>query len=233
MRRLLLIKPPTGWPDFVTELVIVVLGVVIALGAQEAVSNWNARRDLEEFRRAVDREVAENLAAYEQRVRQSSCANARLEQLEQWQADWRDGVGPAMLGRVRRPIGYTLSQDVWTSGVAANLREMPLEQRLHYAALYAGFQTYENLRLREADIWQRLYAYDHARSLTTSEVNTLRGLILSARALASSIDGNWIELKEEAKGIGISPAQYTVDPVTIRICENIDFIGKAPPGPTP
>lgn len=229
MRRLLFIKPPIGWPDFVTELIIVVLGVFIALGAQEAVNTWNARRDLADFRNAVDREVAENLAAYEQRIRQSPCANARLEQLEQWQADWRDGDGPPMSGRVRRPIGYTLSQDVWNSGATANLSEMVLDQRLHYASLYAGFQTYENLRLREAEIWQRLYAYDHATSLTTAEVNALRGLILSARALASSIDGNWSELKEEAKGIGIRPADYVLDPVAMRICERIDFTGKPLP----
>jgi hypothetical protein len=223
MRRLPFIKPPTGWPDFITELVIVVLGVFIALAAQEAVNNWNARRDLAEFRSAVDREIAENLAAYEQRTEQSACAGARLDQLEAWQDDWRDGAGPAMLGRIRRPIGYTLSQDVWSSGVAANLREMPLEQRLRYAALYASFQTYENLRLREAAVWQSLYGYDQARSLTSPEVNALRGLILSDRSLAWSIYGNWEELKEQAAAMRITPARYTLDEATRRLCTPIEF----------
>jgi hypothetical protein len=63
MRRLHLIKPPNGWPDFINELVIVVLGVLIALGAQELLNKWNARRDLDEFRSAVDQEIADNLAA--------------------------------------------------------------------------------------------------------------------------------------------------------------------------
>ena len=223
MRRLLLIKPPTGWPDFVTELVIVVLGVFIALAAQEAVSNWKARRDLAEFRNAVDREIADNLAGYEQRVRQSACARALLDQLEAWQKNWRDGSGPAMLGRIRRPIEYTVSQHVWNSGVAANLREMPLDQRLNYAGLYAGFETYENQRLRDAAIWQELYAYDQAASLSPAEVNKLRGLILSARGLGSSIDGNWLELKQQAAAVGIRPAKYTMDPVALRLCTPIEF----------
>ena len=223
MRRLLFIKPPTGWADFVTELIIVILGVFIALGAQEAVNNWNARRDLAEFRSAVDRELAENLAAYEQRMRQAACVSARLDQLEAWQNDWRDGSGPAMIGRIRRPIGYTLGQDVWTSGVAANLREMPLEQRLDYASLYASLQTYDNLRLREAAIWQSLYSYDQARSLTPPEVNALRGLLLSARSLSWSIDGNWVELKRQAADMGITPAPYQLDPVALRLCTPITF----------
>jgi hypothetical protein len=229
MKRLLFIKPPTGWSDFVTELIIVVLGVFIALGAQEAVNSWKARNDLAEFRSAVDREIAENLAAYEQRYRQASCVSARLDQLESWQLDWRDGSGPAMAGRIRRPIGYTLSQDVWTSGVAANLREMPLEQRLKYAAIYGGLQTYDNLRLREAMIWQELYSYDQARSLTPTEVNNLRGLVLSAQSLDWSIDGNWRELKQQARELGIAPANYTLDPVALRICTPIAFATSPSP----
>ena len=223
MRRLHFIKPPAGWSDFFTELVIVVVGVFVALGAQEAVNNWNAKRELGDFRSAVDREVAENLAAYERRIQQSSCVNARLDQLEAWQSDWRDGSGPKMLGRIRRPIGYTLGQDVWASGLAENLREMPLEQRLNYAGLYAGFQTYDNLRLREAAVWQSLYAYDQATSLTPPEVNTLRGLILSARSLGWSIDGNWPELKQQATAMGIAPNPYTLDPVAKRVCAEIAF----------
>ena len=233
MRRFSLIQPPTGWPNFVTDLLIVVLGVFIALAAQEAVSGWKARRGLAEFRTAVDREIADNLAAYEQRTDQSRCVNARLDQLEAWQNDWRDGAGPAMLGRIRRPVGYTLSQDVWGSGVAANLSEMPLEQRLNYAALYAAFQTYENLRLREAAIWQNLYGYDQARTLTTQEVNALRGLLLSARALAWSIDGNWVELKQQAAAIGIRPARYTLDDAARRLCVRIDFTRDLQPAREP
>jgi hypothetical protein len=229
MRRLFHIKPPSGWSGFVTELVIVVLGVFIALAAQEAVNAWNARSDLAEFRSAVDREVADNLASYRQRIDQSECAAARLEQLEAWQSDWRDGSGPEMTGRIRRPIGYTTAQDVWSSGVAANLREMPLEQRLNYAALYAGFQNYENIRLREAEIWQKLYAYDHAKTLSPIEVNALRGLILSARALHWSLNGNWEGLERQARAMGLKPSAYTLDPTARRICVPITFAGPVQP----
>jgi len=226
MRRLPLITPPTGWPEFITELVIVVLGVFLALAAQEAVNNWNARNDLAEFRKAVDQEIAENLSAYELRAAVSPCVNARLEELAAWQKDWRGGSGPPMTGRIRRPIGYTLSQDVWNSGAEANLREMPLKQRLNYASLYAGFQTYENLRLREAAAWQSLYAYDEARSLTTPEVNALRGFLLTARALAWSIDSNWVDLKRQAAAMGIAPARHPLDDSARGVCTPIAFTRK-------
>jgi len=227
MRRLHLIKPPNGWPDFINELVIVVLGVLIALGAQELLNKWNARRDLDEFRSAVDQEIADNLAAYEQRVRQSSCAGARLDQLEACQKTWREGSGPAMLGRIRRPIEYTVSQHVWSSGFAANLREMPLDERLTYAGLYALFEAYENQRLRDAAIWQELYAYDQATSLSPPEVNKLRGLILSARALGNSIDGNFEQLKQQARAVGIRPTAYNMEQSALRLCAEIEFTPPA------
>jgi hypothetical protein len=223
MRRLFLIKPPTGWPGFITELIIVVLGVFIALAAQEAVNSWNARRDLGEFRSAVDREIAENLSAYEQRVRQSACAAARLDQLEAWQKTWRSGAGPSMIGRIRRPVEYTVSQHVWNASVAANLKEMPLDERLNYAALYAGFEAYENQRLRDAAIWQEIYSYDQASRLSPPEVNKLRGLILSARGLGSSIDSNWEQLQQQARAMGLAPAKYAMNRSALRLCQPIEF----------
>lgn len=227
MRRLHLIKPPNGWPDFINELVIVVLGVFIALGAQEALSKWNARSDLDEFRSAVDEEIAENLAAYEQRVRQSACSRSRLDELEAWQKTWRAGSGPAMLGRIRRPIEYTVSQHVWNSGFAANLKQMPLEERLNYAGIYALFEAYENQRLRDAAIWQELYAYDQASSLSLPEVNKLRGLILSARTLGNSIDGNFEQLKAQVRAMGIVPSAYKMEEAALRLCAPIEFAPAA------
>lgn len=231
MRRLLFIKPPTGWADFITEIVIVVLGVFLALGAQETVNAWKERNELTEFQSAVDQEIAENLAAYEMRVKQSDCAKDRLDQLDAWQRAWRDGAGPAMLGRIRRPIGYTTSQYVWESGSTSNLKEMPLDQRLSYAAIYANFQTYENLRLREAAAWQSIYGYDQAVSLSGPEVNQLRGLILTVRALSWSIDTNWPALKQLAAKLRIAPGPSDLDSSARAICEVIAFSSAFPPAP--
>lgn len=200
-----------------------ILGVFIALAAQQAFDDWKDRRDVAAFRQAVDAELGENLAAYEQRVRQGACAKARLDQLEAWQRDWRDGAGPVMIGRIHRPIGYTLRNDVWQTGADSVVGKMPLKERLTYAGLYSGLATYDNLRLREAAIWQQLYAYDQAQTLSEPEVNALRGLILSARALGSSIDGNWQFMKNDAARIGVAVAPYEFDDASMRICGTIAF----------
>lgn len=223
MKRFYLIKPPAGWPSFITELAIVILGVLIALGAQQAVDDWGARRNVAAFRQAVDSELAENLSAYEQRILQTPCIVARLDQLEAWQREWRDGHGPAMLGRVRRPIGMTLRRDVWDTGALSIIGEMALDQRLAYGALYSDLQSYDNLRLREAAVWQELYGYDQADRLTPPEVNRLRGLILSARSLDWSISGNWPPFKQEAAKLGLKPAKYVPEPAAQRLCETIEF----------
>ena len=41
-------SPSMGWPAFWSEILIVVLGVVIALAANEAVEDWNWRHKVED-----------------------------------------------------------------------------------------------------------------------------------------------------------------------------------------
>ena len=82
--RLRFLRPVHGWHGFVTELAIVVLGILIALTAQQAVDAWHWRGEVSEFRLAMDDELGYNLGAYEERLSQSPCINRRFDQLDRW-----------------------------------------------------------------------------------------------------------------------------------------------------
>lgn len=56
--RVLLPKPVHGWRAFAGEVGVIVLGVLIALGAQEAVTSWNDRERAEAAKMAIRSEVA-------------------------------------------------------------------------------------------------------------------------------------------------------------------------------
>jgi hypothetical protein len=45
-----LLKPLQGWREFTHEIVIIVMGVLIALGAQQLVEAANWRREVHSFR---------------------------------------------------------------------------------------------------------------------------------------------------------------------------------------
>lgn len=222
------LRPAHGWQDFTTELAIVVLGVLIALGAQQAVEAWQTRRDVADFREALRDELGRNLGAYQGRSEQSLCLKRRLDQLDGWQRDWRDGAGPALWGEIGRPLAFTLNFSVWRSGLSGVAAKLPLKERLFYARIYDSLESYDVLRSREVASWQGLFAFDHARRLTSSEVNTLRGLILSARSIDRSMQANWKGIKEFTARQGLKPV---VDPgrnaLDNGLCTPLRLAGRA------
>lgn len=198
-------SPANGWSGFITELVIVVLGILIALGTQQAADGWKDRRDVAAFRRALNAELAFNLAAYQTRAAQSDCVVRRLDQLEQWQREWQDGDGPAMSGMIGRPLAPGLHLGGWRSGGAGIAGKMPLEQRLNYTDAYDSFELYDSLRYRELDVWLELFAYDSASRLSPPEVNKLRGLILMARSIDRSMTLNLPSAIEISAQLEVKP----------------------------
>jgi len=217
--RLRFLKPVNGWAGFLTELAIVVLGVLIALGAQQLIDNWQGKRDVAAFRSAVDTELAQNMRAYQKRIEQSACVASRLDQLEAWHREWQDGSGPTLTSTIGRPLAFSLNFDVWQTGSAMIVGRMPLKPRLAYAGLYSSLETYDMLRFREVAVWQTMYAYDGAVRLSGPEVNSLRGLILSARTIDRSMRINLPGLIEEAAKLGIDPSRFEGDvPMDTGLC---------------
>ncbi|WP_114228693.1 MULTISPECIES: hypothetical protein [Sphingomonas] len=205
------VRPVHGWPEFLTELAIVVFGVLIALGAQQLVDDWHGRRDVADLRTAVDAEVAENLAGYRRRIGESPCLNRKLDQLDRWQQAWRGGAGPAASGTIGRPRPPNNRTSVWRTGATGIAGQMPLDQRLTYGDIYDALDAYDSLRTRENAVWFQFFAFDGAQRLSPPEVNQLRGLILSARSIDQALQSNYEQIVGEAAGIGIRPRP--VDPV--------------------
>lgn len=57
-------KPLHGWRAFVGEVGIIVIGVLIALGAEECVRAIHWRAEVHDLRQAFDHELALNLGTY-------------------------------------------------------------------------------------------------------------------------------------------------------------------------
>ncbi len=97
------LKPLRGWREFLGELGIIVLGVCIALGADQALKTYNQRNEMRELRSAIDQEIALGILMYEARLRQSTCAEARLVELERWLQGWRVGKPQKLEGPISAP----------------------------------------------------------------------------------------------------------------------------------
>jgi hypothetical protein len=136
-------KPLHGWREFAGEVGIIVLGVLIALGAQQIVSAIDARQDAGNLRRALSSELADDRARWEQMRSQDSCARKRLDALDHWfvtapaGARNDDGYGLAM---------SNMHSSAWDIAKAdAAIAHMPLDERLTYASLYATLDNWREL----------------------------------------------------------------------------------------
>ena len=81
MFRLLKLNPPNGWNAVAWELTIVVLGVVIALGAQQFVETLSWREEVRRTEDALTIEIADSVLHASERQIVNRCLSDRLTHL--------------------------------------------------------------------------------------------------------------------------------------------------------
>jgi hypothetical protein len=197
------LKPLRGWREFLGELGIIVLGVFIALGADQTLRTFNQRSEMRELRAAIDQEIALGIAMYDARLKQSPCADARLVELDRWLQGWREGKPQNLDGPISAPRSGPAGTSVWASRDPAVVVQMPLDVKLAYAGIYDDFANLEVQRLDERMTWLALAEFDGAEALDNSNLMRLQGLITRARWRANNIKVNSADVKEVAKGMGI------------------------------
>jgi len=76
-----LLKPIHGWRPFIGEIAIIVIGVLIALGAQQVAENWAWRQKVDDAGRQLKREASINFRYAAEQVTVGPCLDAQLERL--------------------------------------------------------------------------------------------------------------------------------------------------------
>lgn len=205
-------KPIHGWREFVGEVGIIVLGVLIALGAQQLVETISGNAQMREFRSAADDELSYDLGAYKQRLLLTPCVRARLAELDRVIASYRTGKPIPLHGLSRRPVGFSLRTSVWAGRTADVSALMPLQTRLTYSSIYDDLANYDVHRVDERKDWQELGDFDDATDLDRADIMRLRGLVSRMRWIDFIIVQNWPEEAERARGLGIHPRRDPRDP---------------------
>jgi ribosome modulation factor len=210
--RFKLPKPLHGWRQFWGEVGIIVLGVLIALSAQQIVETLSQRSQIRQLRSALDKEIGYGLLSYQFRVSQDRCLYARLEELERWLEGWRAGKPQAMVGPIGGPRSGPARTSVWASRDPAVMAHMPLDAKLDYSAIYDEFANLEVQRLDERMTWLEIAQFDRARLLDNAAMMRLQGLIFRARWRAANITENTKYILEVAEMMGIAPDSTDLPP---------------------
>jgi hypothetical protein len=75
-------KPWHGWREFLKEYVIIVIGVLTALGAEQAVEWWHVQSEIREARESLHEEIAADATTAAFTMEEDRCLGLSLDKYE-------------------------------------------------------------------------------------------------------------------------------------------------------
>lgn len=182
-------KPVHNWRELLTEIGVVVIGVCIALAAEQTVEWLHWRAQVAEAREVIATELTENLAGAIRRIRTADCVERRLDQLGAIvDAGAKSGSLPP-LGDINVPWRQTYPNGAWESVIASQTAtHFPREQLADIASLYKVIQRMEEFNSEELRAWNSLYAMvGPGRRLDPASEAKLRDALSQARTDSRSV----------------------------------------------
>lgn len=142
------LKPIHGWRMFFGEVAIIVIGVLIALGAQQLVEDWNWREEVRQARRQLIAETYDNFSYAAERLAVQPCLDAQLDRLAALAAAPGPQMQPAapidsIMGAVAlRQPSRPYRDNVWTAVVGDGISaHFPDDERNLLASNYTQVRT--------------------------------------------------------------------------------------------
>ena len=179
-------KPWHGWREFLKEYLIIVVGVLTALAAEQAVEwlHWRHQVEVAQGSLSFDLKRAVAWAGAQQIV--SPCVGARLDQmetlLEQAQATGR----LPEVGRIPRNGRATWLLRSWPALTSSQvLGHMSNREQISLAGLAAAVEGAHNSAANLDSEWEALRTLaGPARAISGSEVSAFRRAVFAAREQA-------------------------------------------------
>ncbi len=167
-------QPLHGWREFLGEVAIIVLGVLIALGAEQMVENWHWREQVRDGREALREDFVVILINASEREAEDKCIRGRLAYLRTL-LDGHSGNLPA-LGHVGSPPARPWYPASWDSLVASDVSaHMNRPDLLGFGYLAQQARRAEDAANREIEDWAVIYTMvGPARRLANGEEAQIR-----------------------------------------------------------
>jgi hypothetical protein len=155
--KLSMLRPLEGWRAFAGEVGVVVLGVLLALGAQEIAETFDDRREAAATRESLTNEIEESLAVLELRKAAQPCIDRRLGELRAIVNEW------GRTGSFETP--RWVSQATWfafdtarfeAAQSAGRLALLPSEEQYRFGLVVGSLRTFRDIQKRETDAWSTL-----------------------------------------------------------------------------
>ena len=168
-------KPLHGWREFAGEVGIIVIGVLIALGAEQVVEAIHWRQTVAQEREALDRDVTSIWTALSARVVIQRCVDNRLADLSLVFDRHARGHPLGIFDAIGRPTVWSASTGALQMASAdQSLAHMPLKAKAAYFDVQSTYEQFIHSAQEERDSWRVLQLLDAPATLSEEDWRELK-----------------------------------------------------------
>lgn len=209
-------KPLHGWRQFVGEVGIIVLGVLIALGAEQAIDGIHKRSEAREARSEIEAEVVTDITRIEQRAFNADCVDARLNEMDRIiDGEKADGsvLRPSLIGR---PPRYAIETTRWdAASQSGRVSLLPSDWQAQFGFLYTVLRYHYQTNTEEESVWSRLNALSGIERITPEVRFALKEDIAQARFDNASLRQVANIILDRASRAGLHPTKRHDPPFNV------------------
>ena len=207
------------WREFFVELGTVVIGILIALGLEQAVEQVHEHQLAREAHEAIVAEMQEDLDRVAYRLSQQPCIDRRIGEITGLLSDWKDGKAPPPGLDIGDPGDPPEVDQRWQANLNSGRfsREPPAEQA-EQASFYTSLAILLDMGRREHYAWSQLRTLELQSVLTPDLRPGLIGALQEARTDASDIRQLGQDVVNKSRRAGLSPRAFRVTAIAGSTC---------------
>lgn len=206
-------KPLHGWREFVGEVAIIVIGVLIALLAEQTVRTLNDRSAAEEARNNIRAELAINIGRMQSADGRAACKTRRLDQIAMFLSEARKGQSLSDVTWIGRPPVWDMDYTRWQSAAGSGRSSLfRSDEQATIADIYSLMVDYQVEERAEQEAWARLRGLVGLESLSDVRDASLSDALQQARYSAWALNIDSKQAQEAAGQLRIAgiPVSSTV-----------------------
>jgi hypothetical protein len=214
-------KPWHGVREFLKEYVIIVVGVLTALTAEQTVEALHERGLAREARAAIDSEMQDDVNRIAYRQAQQPCIDRRLKEITGLLADWAGGKAPPAGLVLGDPGDLPMVQQRWQANLNSGRfsRQSP-ETQSRQATFYTRLWILDDIERREHYAWSDLRTLELGPGVLRADQRpSLVAALESARTDSSDTRQLGQDMLQGARRAGFTPKAIEVTGIAGTSCE--------------
>jgi hypothetical protein len=224
-------KPWHSVREFLKEYLIIVVGVLTALGAEQAVEALHERGLAREAGEAIAAEMQDNVNRIAFRQAQQSCIDTRLKAITGLLADWAAGKAPPPGLFLGDPGDFPMVQQRWQANLNSGRfsRQSGAEQG-QQAEFYTQLAILQEMESREHYVWSELRTLELGPGVLRLDLRpNLVAALQSARTDASDIGQLGGDMLKTARRSGHTPKPTIIAAIAPTTCQPLIPSGQGDP----